>query len=83
MSDNSGFSQGLSIALRFGIEMVVATGLGGLMGYALDDFFDSKPWCLVVGVFFGGAAGALNVYYAAMQLTFEDNNDDKNNDDLS
>ena len=81
MSDNSGFSQGLSIAFRFGVEMVVATGLGGLMGYALDDYFDSKPWCLIVGVFFGGAAGALNVYHAAKQLTFED--DDQNNDDLS
>ncbi|HAK36825.1 MAG TPA: ATP synthase subunit I, partial [Nitrospina sp.] len=43
----SGFRQGMSMAFRLGIEMAVATFLGAAMGYALDSFFDTKPWLMV------------------------------------
>ncbi len=78
MRKNSGLSQGLSIALRFGIEMAVATALGALMGYSADYFFGTRPWFLALGVLLGGAAGMLNVYRAAQQITFDE--DDGSND---
>ena len=79
MSKNSGFRQGLQIAFRLGIELTVATFIGGLLGYALDNFFGSKPWGLVVGIVLGVAAGCLGVYRVAMTLTIdEDNNDIEN-----
>jgi ATP synthase protein I len=78
MRNKSGLSQGLSIAFRFGIEMAVAIGLGGLMGYSIDYFSGTRPWFFVAGVFLGGAAGVLNVYRAAQEITFED--DDGPND---
>jgi ATP synthase protein I len=36
--------------------------VGAALGYVLDDFFMTKPWCMIVFLFFGGAAGVLNVY---------------------
>ena len=77
MSKNSGFRQGAQLAFRLGTELTVATIVGGLMGYALDSFFKTKPWGLVVGVVLGGVAGCLGVYRVAMKMTAED--EDTNN----
>jgi ATP synthase protein I len=78
MSENSGFRQGMQVAFRLGTELTVATIIGGLLGYALDNFFGTKPWGLVVGILLGSAAGCLAVYRVAMTLTVEE--DDTNND---
>ena len=59
----------LRIAAQIAFGLTVATIIGGLLGYALDYFFGSKPWGLVVGIVFGVAAGCLGVYRAAMKLT--------------
>lgn len=75
MKKGSGLRQGLSIALRMGTEMVVATFVGAIMGYFLDQFLGTKPWCLVAGLLFGGAAGCLSIYRAAQEISFNDNND--------
>ncbi len=79
MSQGSGFRQGMSIAFRLGVEMAVATFLGGVMGYALDSLFDTKPWLMVIGLFFGVAAGGLGVYRAAQEIQLIDN--DNNEED--
>ena len=50
------------IGLRIGVELFSAVIVGAGIGYLLDDFFGTKPWMLVVFLFFGGAAGILNVY---------------------
>ena len=78
MSKNNGFRQGMQIAFRLGTELTVATIIGGLMGYALDSFFETKPWGLVVGVVFGVVAGCLGVYRVAMRMS-TDNEDTDNN----
>ena len=82
MDKGSGLRQGLSIAMRLGTEMLVATTVGSLMGYALDSFFGTKPWCLVAGVFLGGAAGSLSVYRTAMRLSSEESNGQDEENDL-
>jgi ATP synthase protein I len=62
--------------------MTVAILIGALMGYALDYFLGTDPWFLAIGVLFGGAAGVLNVYRAAMEMQKDledgDENQDKN-----
>ena len=68
----------MQVAFRLGTELTVATGIGGLLGYVLDNFFGTKPWGLVVGILLGSAAGCLAVYRVAMTLTIEE--DDTNND---
>ena len=68
----------MQVAFRLGTELTVATIIGGLLGYALDNFFGTKPWGLVAGIVLGSAAGCLAVYRVAMTLTIEE--DDTNND---
>jgi len=65
----------MQIAFRLGTELTVATIIGGLLGYALDYFFGTKPWGLVVGIVFGSAAGCMAVYRVAMALTIEDDDE--------
>ncbi len=71
----------MGIAFRMGTEMTVATLLGAGMGYGVDHFFGTKPWGIVVGVVFGGAAGMLNVYRSAQAMTegLEKEDRDQNN----
>ena len=78
MNKGSGFRQGLSIAFRLGTELTVAIMIGTVMGYALDRYFETKPWCLVVGLIMGGVAGCLSVYRTAKGITID--NDDHNHD---
>jgi ATP synthase protein I len=78
MSKGSSTRQGIGIAFRLGTELVVATMIGALMGYAMDNYFDTKPWGILVGLIIGAAAGCLTVYRTAMNLQFdeEDNGDE-------
>ena len=61
--------------------MLVATMVGALVGYGLDKFFNTEPWLLVVFLLFGGAAGCLNVYRAAMVAQHEE--ESYNKDEVS
>ena len=83
MSESNNFRQGMGIAFRMGTEMTVATLLGGGMGYGVDYFFGTKPWGIVAGVVFGGAAGMLNVYRAAQAMTEENEKADKDKNNSS
>ena len=77
MNKGSGFRQGLSIAFRLGTELTIAIMIGAVMGYALDRYLNTTPWLLAIGVIMGGAAGCLNVYRAAKEITIN-NEDDQN-----
>ena len=70
----------MQVAFRLGVELTVATIIGGLLGYALDYFFGSKPWGLVVGIVFGVVAGCLGVYRFAIKMTIEEDLEDKDFD---
>ena len=78
MNKGSEFRQGLSIAFRLGTELTVAVMIGAVMGYALDRYFNSKPWFLATGVILGGAAGCLNVYRVSKEITVENDKDQNN-----
>ena len=50
------------IGIRICADLLSAIFVGAALGYVLDDFFMTKPWCMIVFLFFGGAAGVLNLY---------------------
>jgi len=83
MKPNSSFRQGLNFGFRLGMELVVATGVGGLMGFALDTITGARPWFLALGLLFGGAAGCLNVYRAAMEYQKQTREEEKPGPDPS
>ncbi len=65
ITDNSDKSRASRIGLRICADLLSAVIVGAALGYVLDNWFDTKPWCLIVFLIFGGAAGVLNVYRLA------------------
>ena len=55
----------LGTALKLSTEMVAAVLVGSIIGFILDNWFDSKPWLTVIFFFVGAAAGILNVIRSA------------------
>jgi ATP synthase protein I len=60
------------IGLRVCADLLSAVIVGAALGYVLDEMFSTKPWCLVVFLIFGGAAGVLNVYRLAKAEEMKD-----------
>ncbi len=60
--DEVGVVRASRIGFRIGAELVAAVFVGVALGYLFDGIFGTKPWLMVVFLFFGGAAGILNVY---------------------
>ena len=63
----------LGTALKLSTEMVAAVLVGSIIGFILDNWFDSKPWLTIIFFFVGAAAGILNVIRSAKQM--QKNND--------
>ena len=64
VSDRSSLQQGLGLGFRIGIELVVAIVVATGLGWAIDRWFGTRPWGMIVLFFLGVAAGMLNVYRA-------------------
>lgn len=47
---------------RVGTELLSGVLVGAAIGYWADKYLGTRPWLLIVFLFFGGAAGFLNVY---------------------
>jgi len=54
-----------------GVELVVATCLGGGLGYLGDRKFATLPWLTLLGVLLGTAAGIRNMLRIAAELDRE------------
>ena len=63
----------LGTALKLSTEMVAAVFVGSIIGFILDNWFDSKPWLTIIFFFVGAAAGILNVIRSAKLM--QENND--------
>ena len=63
----------LGTALKFSTEMVAAVLVGSIIGFILDNWFDSKPWLTVIFFFVGAVAGISNVIRSAKLM--QKNND--------
>ncbi|MEC7136902.1 MAG: AtpZ/AtpI family protein [Pseudomonadota bacterium] len=59
-------------AFKLGTELVAAVAVGTIIGFILDNWFDTKPWLIIIFFFIGAAAGMLNVIRSANRLQKED-----------
>jgi ATP synthase protein I len=66
----------LGVALKLSTEMVAAVLVGSIIGFILDNWFDSKPWLTVIFFFVGAVAGISNVVRSA-KLMQENNGQEK------
>ena len=61
----------MGYAFKLGTELVAAVGVGTIIGFILDSWFDTKPWLMIIFFFLGAAAGMLNVVKAANRMQKE------------
>ena len=64
-TNNKKNGSSLGTALKLSTEMVAAVFVGTIIGFILDNWFDSKPWLTIIFFFVGAAAGILNVIKTA------------------
>ncbi len=73
LTNNKKSSSALGTALKLSTEMVAAVFVGSIIGFILDNWFDSKPWLTIIFFFAGATAGILNVIRSAKLM--QNNND--------
>lgn len=56
------------MAFRLGIEMVVGVVVGGVMGWAIDDWLGTAPAFLILFLLLGTGAGILNAVRSARRM---------------
>lgn len=74
MTDDQGpfSSTGVGVAMRIGLELVIATTVGGGLGLLGDRYFGTQPWLMLVGIVLGVAAGFRNIQRAIQQMQDRD-----------
>jgi len=70
MRNNNQGSNAASLgkALKISTELVAAVVVGSIIGFLLDDWFDTKPVLTICFFFMGVAAGILNVFRSAKKM---------------
>ena len=66
-------------AMRLATEMAAALVVGGVIGWFLDSWLDTKPWLLLLFLVLGLTAGMMNAYRVAMRLNRAPPDEDENN----
>ena len=62
----------LGNAFKLGTELVAAVVVGTIIGFILDNWFDTKPWFIITFFFVGVIAGIMNVIRVAKNMQKED-----------
>ena len=55
-------------AFKLGSELVAAVVVGTIIGFILDNWFDTKPILIIIFFLLGAAAGIKNVFRAAKRM---------------
>ena len=72
LSDREKRGTFMGSAFKLGTELVAAVGVGTIIGFILDSWFDTKPWLIIIFFFLGSVAGMLNVIRVANRMQKED-----------
>ena len=55
-------------AFKMSTELVAAVAVGTIIGFILDNWFDTTPILIIIFFLFGAAAGIMNVFRAAKRM---------------
>ena len=58
----------IGTAFKLSTELVSAVAVGTIIGFILDNWFDTKPILIIIFFLFGAAAGITNVFRAAKRM---------------
>lgn len=81
-SEKDSYGSDMSQATRIVTDLSAGFLMGLGIGYLVDEWFYTKPWGMIVGIFVGMAAGVKNMLNSAKiidkELEQEDKKDDNN-----
>lgn len=60
-----------------GLEFGLSIGIGALLGYFADKYFDSSPYGLLLGIVLGSVAGVKRLYIFVKSYLAKDEDDNK------
>ena len=61
-------SSPIGSAFKLSTELVSAVAVGTIIGFILDNTFDTKPWLILIFFFVGVVAGITNVIKSAKNM---------------
>ena len=67
-NNKSSNAASLGKALKISTELVAAVVVGSIIGFLLDNWFDTKPMLTICFFFMGVAAGITNVFRFAKKM---------------
>ena len=67
-SDESNEKSSFGKAFQLSTELVSAVLVATIIGFILDNWFDTKPWLIIIFFFIGVAAGIMNVIRSAKKM---------------
>ena len=67
-SDNNDEKSSFGKAFQLSTELVSAVLVATIIGFILDNWFDTKPWLIILFFFIGVAAGIMNVVRSAKKM---------------
>ena len=67
-SDNNDEKSSFGKAFQLSTELVSAVLVATIIGFILDNWFDTKPWLIIIFFFIGVAAGIINVVKSAKKM---------------
>ena len=66
--DNGSNAASFGKALKISTELVAAVAVGSILGFILDNWFDTKPLLTIIFFIMGVAAGIINVIKTAKKM---------------
>jgi ATP synthase protein I len=67
-SNNDNEKSSFGKAFQLSTELVSAVLVATIIGFILDNWFDTKPWLIIIFFFIGVAAGIMNVIRSAKNM---------------
>ena len=67
-SDEDDKKSSFGKAFQLSTELVSAVLVATIIGFILDNWFDTKPWLIILFFFIGVAAGIINVIRSAKKM---------------
>ena len=67
-SNKDGEKSSFGKAFQLSTELVSAVLVATIIGFILDNWFDTKPWLIIIFFFIGVAAGIINVFRSAKKM---------------
>ena len=58
----------MQLGIRAGTELLVGLVAGGLIGWGIDSFFETKPLFFIIFLLLGVCSGFLNIYKITQQI---------------